>query len=592
MAPIRRTATGSSVRFGAALLQAVGVGVAFAALAVGWFGRFHLQDAFTAPDWFDYCSAVVSVLEDDPALWPLKRSRWAGAPAVWAAERLGVVDGLAASAVVGTGAMGGLLYLWGAALGGRGAGLAAALLGLAMGPVVLQARSLTFYPWVTAGLLACGAGAAWVVRRPGVWTGLACGLAVGIALLLDLRALVWALPTLGVAVGALALREGATWRRAVALGALLLPLVWSYDQGFDAYPPATYSLEEQVDVRALYAAMGGGDAAARAQAVPASRYVWGRTPLTDIPGTLGFLVQQARIPRPAGAAALTDPALVAAHVRPWLGVGLLLGPLALWVLRKDRLVALAFVGTALPWVLALRRMPDMVNLYPRFLAQGLPVLAVAGGGWRRRPGRGRPWARGGAARRGRAFWARWCSGCCRARCPRPRGGAGPGRPRWSSSTRPPRSPAATTSVGCPWLRCAAGPRWRPGRPGTSLRSAAGGRCATTSPTPTAPGTRRPRRPRWRVGCSEPGAWRERGAWVTSRRPGPGRDVRHHRWNGETPPRTPSPPMKGRHDRARLRNQVRTAARARARIRNTMQTEDDAERDDLDDLEPEARASER
>ncbi len=380
MAPIRRTATGSSVRFGAALLQAVGVGVAFAALAVGWFGRFHLQDAFTAPDWFDYCSAVVSVLEDDPALWPLKRSRWAGAPAVWAAERLGVVDGLAASAVVGTGAMGGLLYLWGAALGGRGAGLAAALLGLAMGPVVLQARSLTFYPWVTAGLLACGAGAAWVVRRPGVWTGLACGLAVGIALLLDLRALVWALPTLGVAVGALALREGATWRRAVALGALLLPLVWSYDQGFDAYPPATYSLEEQVDVRALYAAMGGGDAAARAQAVPASRYVWGRTPLTDIPGTLGFLVQQARIPRPAGAAALTDPALVAAHVRPWLGVGLLLGPLALWVLRKDRLVALAFVGTALPWVLALRRMPDMVNLYPRFLAQGLPVLAVAGGG--------------------------------------------------------------------------------------------------------------------------------------------------------------------------------------------------------------------
>jgi hypothetical protein len=51
-------------------------------------------------------------------------------------------------------------------------------------------------------------------------------------------------------------------------------------------------------------------------------------------------------------------------------------------------------------------------------------------------------------------------------------------------------------------------------------------------------------------------------------------------------------MKGRHDRARLRNQVRTAARARARIRNTMQTEDDAERDDLDDLEPEARASER
>lgn len=396
MAPIHPVAPGpaggAGDRFGTALLHAALVGVVFAALAVGWFSRFHLDDAFTAPDWFDYCSAVVSELDGDGRLWPLKRSRAAGAPAVWAAEQLGVVDGLAASAVVGTGLMGAMLYLWGAALGGRGAGLAAAALGLALGPVALQARSLTFYPWVTAGLLACGAGAVWAARRPTVAVMLACGAAVGAALLLDLRALVWALPTLGIAGLAAVSSKGPAWARALRLVALVLPVVWSHGQGIDAYPPETYPLEAQVDVRPLYAAMGSDDPAVQPPYDLPSRYVWGRSSVGDIPRTLGFLAVQARIPRPDGAAALTDPALVAAHVRPWLAVGLLLGPLLVWVLRRERLVLFAAVGAALPWALALRRMPDMVNLYPRFLAQGLPVLAVAGGvvaAWAWRPASGR-----------------------------------------------------------------------------------------------------------------------------------------------------------------------------------------------------------
>lgn len=366
-------------RVAADLLRAALAGLAFGALAYFWFSRFHLEDGFTAPDWFDYCSGVISLLEDEARLWPLKRSRAAGAVAAWAAERWGIVDGLLWSAAVGAGAMGAMLYLWGAALGGPRAGVAATALALTLGPVVLQARSLTFYPWVTAGLLAAGAGASAAVRWPGIGSMLAAGAGCGLALLLDVRALIWVLPALGIALLAAALREGRPHIRVLRVLALLLPLSASYPLGRQAFPPPSYTLEQQVDVRALYARMGSEDPAVQPPYRYPSRFVWGHQPVHELPRTLGFLVSQATLSPPPDATVLTDPALIAAHVTPWMRVSAVALPLALLALRRRRWRLLAFGATALPWVLALGRMPEMVNLYPRFLTQGLPVLALAGG---------------------------------------------------------------------------------------------------------------------------------------------------------------------------------------------------------------------
>ena len=65
-------------------------GLVFALAAYFWFSKFHLEDGFTAPDWFDYCSGVISLLEDEYRLWPLKRSRAAGWVAAGAATKLGL----------------------------------------------------------------------------------------------------------------------------------------------------------------------------------------------------------------------------------------------------------------------------------------------------------------------------------------------------------------------------------------------------------------------------------------------------------------------------------------------------------------------
>ena len=366
-------------RVAADLLRAALAGLAFGALAWFWFSRFHLEDGFTAPDWFDYCSGVISLLEDEARLWPLKRSQAAGAPAAWAAARLGIVDGLLLSAAIGAGLMGSMLYLWGAALGGPRAGIATTALALTLGPVVLQARSLTFYPWVTAGLLAAGAGASAAVRWPGIGTMLAAGAGCGLALLMDVRALIWVLPALGIALLAAALREGRGHMRVLRMVALLVPIWASHQVGYRAFPGASYSLEQQVDVRALHARMGSQDPALQPPYEYPSRYVWGRQDPIELPRTLGFLGSQATLTPPADATALTDPELIAAHVTPWMRVSVVVLPLAGLLLARRRWRLLAFGATALPWVLALGRMPEMVNLYPRFLTQGLPVLALAGG---------------------------------------------------------------------------------------------------------------------------------------------------------------------------------------------------------------------
>jgi len=361
------------------LLRAALVGLVFGALSWFWFSRFHLEDGFTAPDWFDYCSGVLSLLEDEERLWPLKRSRAAGAVAAWAAESWGIVDGLLWSAAAGSAVMGAMLYLWGAALGGPRAGIATAGLALTLGPVVLQARSLTFYPWVTAGLLAAGAAGSAAVRWPGVVTMLAAGVGCGAALLLDVRALIWVLPALGITLLAGVLRAGRPHARVLRVLALLLPISASYGMGEAAFPQQAYTLEQQVDVRALYARMGSADPAVQPPYTYPSRYVWGHQPVHELPRTLGFLLSQATLTPPSDATKLTDPALVAAHVTPWMRVAPGLLGLAVAVLWRRRWRVLAFGATALPWVLALGRMPEMVNLYPRFLTQGLPVLALAGG---------------------------------------------------------------------------------------------------------------------------------------------------------------------------------------------------------------------
>ena len=355
------------------------VGVAAAALSGLWLVRFHLSEPLTASDFLDYCAAVASLTDGHPEWWPLKRSRLPGLPTAWLRPRVGLVDALLLNAAAGTALMFAALHLWGSALAGRVGGLATVAVALTMSPLVLQARMLTFYPMVNAALALAAAGAAVAARTRSV-AGLAfAGLGIGVALLADVRALIWALPCFGVALLVAVFAAGAARTRAARAVALVLPVAGSFLLGPAVYPAAAYPLEKQLDVRPLYALHGSQHPAVQPPYLYPSDYVWGRTPLADLPLTVGFLLEQSAFEPPDDVEFYAPQGLKVRQVAPWTdALGWTL-PLALVLLVRRPWQLWAFAGAALPYAVALRGMADLVEIYPRFLTQGLPAVAIAGG---------------------------------------------------------------------------------------------------------------------------------------------------------------------------------------------------------------------
>jgi hypothetical protein len=356
---------------------ALALGLAVGLAAFWWFAPFHLSGAVTTDDVLDYCAALVSLDQGRPEIWPLNRARLPAALPAALVPDLGTLDALLVGAVIGTAGCGAGLYLWGSALGGRAAGAAAALAMLTLGPMVVQARMPSFYASINGALMLAAGLTAAAVRTGRPAHHAAAGAAIGLALLTDARALVWALAFTGTAAGlAVLARPG---RAAIPrLIALLLPIGLSWGVGAWSFPEAALSLEQQLDVRPLFHLHGSRDPSVMPPWEYASRYVWGRTPVHGILGTLGSLVEQARFPQPADLQMHSPPGFVERQVQPWLETAAVFLPVALVLTARRRWrLGLAAVGTLAPYLVALWGLQHMVESQARFLTQGLPAVALA-----------------------------------------------------------------------------------------------------------------------------------------------------------------------------------------------------------------------
>ncbi len=365
---------------------ALGTGAAVALLCGLWLARFALGGATAAasPDFLEYCwstaAAAAGTLDDVSR----NRSLLAAAPSAVIGRQHGVLNGLLASAVLSTGLLASAVWLWARALHSRGAGMLAALAVGAVWPLCVLSRTLTYYPPIIALLALCAAGGAVALR----WrTAAACavaGTAAGLALLVDLRGLPWALCTVGL--GALAAlwgpgrpRRGRRRRGGgglLRLGALALPLWLSFQAGPAAYLPGTRTLEDQMHTLLDLRKMG----ISVTRTVPRPRsdagFVWGRSDLRGLPATLRFVAAEGQLVPPALREALHVVDHRRARVDPWLPVALGALAAALVGLRRRPAALLAAAGTALPFVLALDNAIVVKQSHPRFLANALPFLPV------------------------------------------------------------------------------------------------------------------------------------------------------------------------------------------------------------------------
>ena len=366
-----------------------------AALAGIWLAPAHLRgDAFLTADFHEYCAGVVRFADWEANTFLHKRSYLALLPATVLAGPLGRLGGLWAAAILSVGVIGGALYLWGRALHGRPAGVAASVLALGFGPLVLGTRHMTSYPTLGAAFALCAAAGALAVRFRGPAALAVGGGGAALALAVDARGLIFALPVLTICLATALRAERREWPlRLIAVG---LPVGVSYLLGPLFFTEAAQSLEQQVDVRPLFHRAGmSGPPYDPPWEVPAG-FVWGRSPPWRIPSTLAFLWSQSRIPGPTGSwTGVPSPELRHAAVGVWLPLlAVALAAAAAGLARRPwRLLAL--VATLAPFAAVFRGAATMVEIEPRFLAHGqigaalvlgLGIGAVLqAGAWWRRP---------------------------------------------------------------------------------------------------------------------------------------------------------------------------------------------------------------
>ncbi|MEC8423035.1 MAG: hypothetical protein VX000_04610, partial [Myxococcota bacterium] len=266
---------------------------------------------------------------------------------------------------------------WGSALLGRAAGASAALAMLTMGPMVIQSRMPSFYASINGTLMLAAGLTAAAIRTGRPIHHVAAGTAIGLALLSDARALVWALPFAGTAAAlafAVPHPHQPRWKRMLGLA---LPIGFAWLAGRASFPADALSLEEQLDVRPLFHLHGSRDPAVMPPWEYASRYVWGRTPLHGIAATVGTLLEQARFPVPDDLRMHSPPGFQHNQVEPWLTTAALCVPASVLVaLRRQWRLGLAAAGTLLPYLVALWGLQHMVESQARFLTQGLPAVAL------------------------------------------------------------------------------------------------------------------------------------------------------------------------------------------------------------------------
>jgi hypothetical protein len=218
------------------------------------------------------------------------------------------------------------------------------------------------------------------IRGRGLVSFMVAAATVGVALLMDLRGLAWGLAC-GGALALAALREdrkGGALRLALLLGGLSA----SYAAGEAAYGDLGVSLEERGDVHRLEMETGRAPPELPKPPPVDRGYIWGRTPLRQLPDTLATLVASARA-APAEGFVARDLAFAGAQhdamqaaIAGFAGFAVLVGAVGL---RRRPWQALAWFGTSLPFAACTWAALRMVSWHPRFLLLGLPALAVGMG---------------------------------------------------------------------------------------------------------------------------------------------------------------------------------------------------------------------
>lgn len=340
-----------------------------------WLSAYHVRAGYSVSDFPEHCATMAAGIQGRWDDWTVNRSVLAGLPSVWAGRRVGVLDGLLAGAVFGAGLTAAALYLWARALHGRVAGIAAVVLGGAVAPVALLARTLSFYPTST-GLfcLSCALAAAAVRWRHSLWALAVGGVGVGLALLVDVRGLVWALALLPAVAGVALLDK--PWRVPLRLLVVALPLWASFQLGPRAYVEGHVTLEVQANVVRMLQERDDPAAARFAGWAPTGGFVWGRSPVEGLPDTLRTLwwyreVAAARAGREQG-----ENYRLATQVAPWGAVVSVAALLAAWTLRRRPLLVLAGLATVAPFVAAWQGAIGIQRAHLRFLSSSMPFVAL------------------------------------------------------------------------------------------------------------------------------------------------------------------------------------------------------------------------
>ncbi|MDP6932730.1 MAG: hypothetical protein QGG40_07425, partial [Myxococcota bacterium] len=358
-------------------ILALSSGLLSAIAATWWLAPQHISVTWFETDFIDYCVGI-EAMDNPHVTGPPKRSRAAGLLPYLAARQLGVLNGLALASVISGGIIGAALFTWAHCLAGRMAALFTLGVALCMGPMVAMTRMLNFYPEVIAGLVLGGAGCAAGISRRTPLAMLAGGGGAPICLLVDVRGLVWALVFLaGLLVAALAPAGG--WKgRASRLGALVAPVWLSWFGGWLAYPADANSLEQQIDVRPLYASFADFPALGEQLTYP-SRFVWGWTSPLDIPRTISWLLTQERTAVPQRYVEWKEQfEFLMPYVTGWGITGLVGLVIAVGILGRGRpWQVLALLVSAAPFAIAWWGTQSVVEPHLRFYAHGLPALAVA-----------------------------------------------------------------------------------------------------------------------------------------------------------------------------------------------------------------------
>lgn len=354
---------------------AVVLGGIFAALACGWFSRFHLTGPTISSDFYDFCSAVGHTRNEDWRAYSQDRSYLAGWLPGFFAERVGVVEGLAWSAVLSTWVLGTGLYAWGRALHSRLAGAYTLLFALAFAPIVVLGRTLTFYPQYVA-CFCLSAGMTAVAIRFQSYRNLAAALAtVGLCLLIDVRGVVWAAPNLTLLTLFFLIRPR---KEALISSAIILVILSAFWWGGSrAYSPDHTSLDDQANPVRLYNEHKPHGQPLLTDPGPAGipNFVWGRTPIQDIPKTLLLLGRDTQKVAPGLSQVRRTQEGRAAHFHPWYGLAISLGLVAMVGPGRRRSRILTFVITASPFFVVLYH-ASTLEFRARFAASALPPFAV------------------------------------------------------------------------------------------------------------------------------------------------------------------------------------------------------------------------